>query len=694
MNYSKYRVSLDMHDTSSQVMLNVKQGDSARKIYISLTDGGRPYKITEDCTARLRARTSLGTILFNDCDIKDNVIEYTLTNETCKNVGIVECEVTLYGADSIEITSARFSLIVEGVITSADEIESTNEFTALTNALVGANNLNASVSKVGDTTTISVTKKDGTTEAATVKDGANGKDGYTPIKGVDYFDGAAGKDGKDGKDANTNLFANALKSKASGKVIRIDDVSPIEHAVKAKVRIKNLLNADGMANASFVKNDDGSFTFTKSSSSRFSTLADISIPANTYFSLSVTNIEGTAESFAFQFKCKDGSYPTAGPFSPANLNFYMKTASEVEGVRVFFDSSVEDGVYLNISGLQIELGGATEYVPYVDVSTVTLTRCGKNLICYPYSTSTKTINGIAFTVNDDGSVTANGTAKETAIFDLQTIDESAVLKNGITYTLSGAPSGSSYQTYNIEMTNNKAWVADLGSGRSIVGTGEGYRIYIAILKGVTVNNVTFYPQLEVGSEKTDYELLKEDINYIPNADGTLEFLSLSPTMTLFTDAEGAIIELEYNKDINTRSNMRLLGEVEITEAVAEVVFDGFEVDDIYVYTKGLKTDKSSSCGCYLWLNDSKVAALTTAMYTANVFNAITTQEGFALVSEIGGGYKYRISTPKPDLELNAKEIKIFGSPCEQVGKITKVTLVSSEASTYPFTNGLIRLFGR
>lgn len=29
------------------------------------------------------------------------------------------------------------------------------------------------------------------------KDGANGKDGYTPVKGVDYFDGAPGADGKD-----------------------------------------------------------------------------------------------------------------------------------------------------------------------------------------------------------------------------------------------------------------------------------------------------------------------------------------------------------------------------------------------------------------------------------------------------------------------------------------------------------------
>ena len=31
------------------------------------------------------------------------------------------------------------------------------------------------------------------------KDGAKGADGYTPVKGVDYFDGAPGKDGEKGE---------------------------------------------------------------------------------------------------------------------------------------------------------------------------------------------------------------------------------------------------------------------------------------------------------------------------------------------------------------------------------------------------------------------------------------------------------------------------------------------------------------
>ncbi len=148
MEFSKYRITLDMHDISSQVMLNVKQGDSARKIYIGLSDGGKPYMISADCTAVLRAMTPADTILFNDCIIQDNVIEYELTNLTCESVGIVECELILYGADSAQITSPRFSLMVDGIISPDGEVEGTNEFTALANALSKVGTLDDTVEAV------------------------------------------------------------------------------------------------------------------------------------------------------------------------------------------------------------------------------------------------------------------------------------------------------------------------------------------------------------------------------------------------------------------------------------------------------------------------------------------------------------------------------------------------------------------
>ena len=49
----------------------------------------------------------------------------------------------------------------------------------------------ANVTKSGDTATITITDKNGTT-TATVKDGTDGADGTTPVKDVDYFDGSDG----------------------------------------------------------------------------------------------------------------------------------------------------------------------------------------------------------------------------------------------------------------------------------------------------------------------------------------------------------------------------------------------------------------------------------------------------------------------------------------------------------------------
>lgn len=52
----------------------------------------------------------------------------------------------------------------------------------------------------------------------------NGKDGYTPVKGVDYFDGKDGKDGAAGKDGYTPIkgvdyWTDADKAEITAAVI-------------------------------------------------------------------------------------------------------------------------------------------------------------------------------------------------------------------------------------------------------------------------------------------------------------------------------------------------------------------------------------------------------------------------------------------------------------------------------------------
>lgn len=68
---------------------------------------------------------------------------------------------------------------------------------------------------------------------------------------------------------------------------------------------------------------------------------------------------------------------------------------------------------------------------------------------------------------------------------------------------------------------------------------------------ITVDEVLATLQIEQGSTATEYEPYKTPTEYTPAADGTVsDVKSLYPTTTLMTDTEGAIIEAEYNRDIN------------------------------------------------------------------------------------------------------------------------------------------------
>ena len=56
-------------------------------------------------------------------------------------------------------------------------------------------------------------------------------------------------------------------------------------------------------------------------------------------------------------------------------------------------------------------------------------------------------------------------------------------------------------------------------------------------------------QLEVGTDATEYEAYKGQDTYTPIADGTVKGVkSIYPSMTIFTDNDGVLINCEYNAD--------------------------------------------------------------------------------------------------------------------------------------------------
>ena len=132
---------------------------------------------------------------------------------------------------------------------------------------------------------------------------------------------------------------------------------------------------------------------------------------------------------------------------------------------------------------------------------------GKNLL--PVLNIQRTTHGVTFTPNADGSVTVNGTATDNATYFLNANQSWGVytipLEGGKAYTINGRNSGG---------VLIQAGVRPIGSGSSAtmypIGTftpptdSEAYA-YIRVSSGTTINNQTFYVQLEQGSQPTQFE---------------------------------------------------------------------------------------------------------------------------------------------------------------------------------------------
>lgn len=129
----------------------------------------------------------------------------------------------------------------------------------------------------------------------------------------------------------------------------------------------------------------------------------------------------------------------------------------------------------------------------------------QNLIPFPYyDVASITRNGITFTTNADGSVTANGTATANTFYYIDArLDTLDITQKGKMYHLSGCPSGGSDTSYNLaffEYASDKSTtvqsVRDYGNGDSFASL-EHYAtaMVITIYSGQTVNNLVFKPML-------------------------------------------------------------------------------------------------------------------------------------------------------------------------------------------------------
>lgn len=196
------------------------------------------------------------------------------------------------------------------------------------------------------------------------------------------------------------------------------------------------------------------------------------------------------------------------------------------------------------------------------VSSVKVTRCGKNLIKQPYDyASGYTKNGLTFTINNDGSVLITGTASALTGFRFAT---NMFLPSG-TYALSGCPSDGGNSTYTLIIQSNTTSTinyTDYGNGVSFTLLSDYYNIYISVKNGFnpgTAGVVFPAPQLELGSAATAFEPYEGADYTLPLGStfygGTLDVASGVMTVTYrYFEVDPDVVTVSCNVDyeaINT-----------------------------------------------------------------------------------------------------------------------------------------------
>lgn len=154
----------------------------------------------------------------------------------------------------------------------------------------------------------------------------------------------------------------------------------------------------------------------------------------------------------------------------------------------------------------------------VAMNRSTLGYQSKNLLSH--KGVSKTVGRITYTANEDGSVTANGTATENSTYVVAYVSDikSKEEANGKNVILSGCPAGGSskYRLQFYKGAGNPTAVYDYGSGVEIPFDlsvfASNANVAIVILNGNTVNSLTFYPMLRYADITDDtYEPYKPSV---------------------------------------------------------------------------------------------------------------------------------------------------------------------------------------
>ena len=145
--------------------------------------------------------------------------------------------------------------------------------------------------------------------------------------------------------------------------------------------------------------------------------------------------------------------------------------------------------------------------PYAQLKRVGgLTRKSKNLLRFPWYQTTKTDKGITFTVNNNGTMIANGTATEAGGFTFipSWDDFNGKIELNGTYTLSGISGSTSTYRLQLYVDGNSTAIC-YSTPVTFTANGTITQLSMFFEKGASFNNVSIMPMLNEGTVALPFE---------------------------------------------------------------------------------------------------------------------------------------------------------------------------------------------
>lgn len=212
---------------------------------------------------------------------------------------------------------------------------------------------------------------------------------------------------------------------------------------------------------------------------------------------------------------KDGVWTEVVPDAVA------ENTAAIEALTSTLETKVDEAEVVTNDSIAAIKDVPENALPHAELTEIGgMTKKCENLIPFPYTYGgtgySATINGVTFTVQDDGSVVANGTATANAIFIVA--NYSIPLAAG-TYTISGVPSTGSAMTFMIQGAGR----GGVSAANNIKFEGDSfttaedieYLLQIVVFNGYTANNLVFKPMLNEGNTAHPHELFFEGLRSAP-----------------------------------------------------------------------------------------------------------------------------------------------------------------------------------